>query len=170
MDGIRAALDHQLGTAWRLLELHLRGLGDDECLWRPTPRGPHVFDDSGTWRATWPETEAYATGPPSIAWLTWHIGFWWSMALDHSFGDGTLRREEVAWPGSAEATGKWLRGLHEEWTAALEALPDAELASTERTRWPFTDGPFHRVVAWVNLELVKNAAEIGYCRFLYAVR
>jgi len=26
------------------------------------------------------------------------------------------------------------------------------------------------LVAWVNLELTKNAAEIGYARFLYAVR
>lgn len=170
MDDMRSLLEDQLGTAWKLLSLHLTGLGDDECLWRPAARGPHVFGDSGTWRATWPETEAYATGPPSIAWLTWHIGFWWSMVLDRSFGDGTLRREEVAWPGSAEATRDWLSGLHDEWTGALAALPDAELGSTERTRWPFTDGPFHRVVAWVNLELMKNAAEVGYCRFLYAVR
>jgi hypothetical protein len=26
------------------------------------------------------------------------------------------------------------------------------------------------VIAWVNVELTKNAAEIGYARFLYAVR
>jgi len=26
------------------------------------------------------------------------------------------------------------------------------------------------VVAWVNVELTKNAAEIGYARFLHAVR
>ena len=32
-------------------------------------------------------------------------------------------------------------------------------------------GPtFGDVVAWVNIELMKNAAEIGYARFLYAVR
>ena len=32
------------------------------------------------------------------------------------------------------------------------------------------DRPLGDVVAWVNLELMKNAAEIGYARFLYAVR
>jgi hypothetical protein len=32
------------------------------------------------------------------------------------------------------------------------------------------DRPFGDVLAWVNLELTKNAAEIGYARFLYAVR
>jgi hypothetical protein len=26
------------------------------------------------------------------------------------------------------------------------------------------------VIAWANVELTKNAAEIGYARFLYAVR
>ena len=32
------------------------------------------------------------------------------------------------------------------------------------------DGRTNRdVVAWVNVELTKNAAEIGYARFLYAV-
>ena len=39
----------------------------------------------------------------------------------------------------------------------------------QRTRWLFRDRPFGDVVAWVNVELTKNAAEIGYARFLYAV-
>lgn len=166
---LRAALDRQLGMAWRLLELHLADLDDEECLRRPAARGLHVFEDGGRWRAEWPETEAYDAGPHSIAWLTWHIGFWWSMALDHSFGDGTLRREDVPWPGTVEATRAWLADLHDRWTSALAALPDDELHSTARTRWPFTDRPFHDVVAWLNLELMKNAAEIGYARFVHAV-
>jgi hypothetical protein len=33
----------------------------------------------------------------------------------------------------------------------------------------FQDRPFGDVIAWVNVELTKNAAEIGYARFLYAV-
>jgi len=69
--------------------------------------------------------------PPSVAWLTWHITYWWSMVLDHSF---------------------------------------EEFLSSERTRWPFVERPFHELAAWLNVELMKNAAEIGYCRFLYAVR
>jgi hypothetical protein len=39
-----------------------------------------------------------------------------------------------------------------------------------QTRWPFTDRPFGDVVAWAKLGLVKNAGEMGYARFLYAVR
>lgn len=72
--------------------------------------------------------------------------------------------------GRTEATREWPRGLHEEWMSAPRGLPDPEWASTERTRWPFIEGPFHRAVAPVNLDPMKNAAAIGYCRFLYASR
>lgn len=170
MDGIREVLGGQLDIAWKLLDLHMTGLGDEECLWRPAEDGLHVRNDSGTWRAEWPEDEAYDIGPPSIAWTTWHIGYWWSTALDRSFGDGALRREDVSWPGSADATRAWLTGLHDRWIAEVAALSDEELASSDRTRWPFSDKPFYQVAAWLNLELMKNAAEVGYGRFLYAVR
>ena len=170
MDTVRETLAGQFETAWKLLELHLTGLSDEACLWRPAARGLHVVEESGTWRAEWPEREDYTIGPPSIAWLTWHIGYWWAMVLDHSFGDGTLRREDVTWPGSAEATRTRLTRLRDEWLEAVTTLSDDELVASRRTRWPFTDRPFHEVVAWLNLELMKNAAEIGYCRFLYAAR
>lgn len=32
-----------------------------------------------------------------------------------------------------------------------------------------TERPFGDIVAWVNLELMKNAAELGYARFVLAV-
>ena len=53
--------------------------------------------------------------------------------------------------------------------AAIEPLSDEDLRSPERTRWPLQDRPFGEIVAWVNLELMKNAAEIGYARFVLAV-
>ena len=53
---------------------------------------------------------------------------------------------------------------------ALADLTDDDLRSTERTRWPFQDRPFGDLIGWANVELTKNAAEIGYARFLYAVR
>jgi len=51
----------------------------------------------------------------------------------------------------------------------LEQITGKDLRSRQRTRWPFQDRPFGDVVAWLNVELTKNAAEIGYARFLYAV-
>ncbi len=150
------------------LEIHLTGLKDEECLWRPGSRGLHVFKESGIWRADWPDSEAYNIGPASIAWLTWHIIFWWSMVIDFSFGNGTLTREDVLWPGNMIAVKERIFNLRDEWRTAVAALSINELISCERTRWPFKDKPFYELAAWLNLELMKNAAEIGYCRFLYA--
>jgi hypothetical protein len=160
----------QLETGWQLTSYHLDGLTTEECLWRPAPVGLHVHRVAdGTWHADWPEHEGYEIGPPSIAWVTWHFGFWWSMAFDHSFGAAKLAREEVVWPGTAEGVREWIGGLQRQWRAALDQLTDDDLRATERTRWPFQDRPFGEIVAWANVELVKNAAELGYARFLHAV-
>ncbi len=170
-DQTRDALLRQLDTAWKLASYHLDGLTTAECLWRPAPVGPHVhLAADGRWCADWPEHEGYHLGPPSIAWVTWHMGFWWSMALDHAFGGGTLAREAVLWPGDADSVRVWLGGLHAAWRGAIEGLSDDDLRGMTRTRWPFRDRPFADVVAWANIELTKNAAEMGYARFLYGVR
>jgi hypothetical protein len=166
----REALEFQLSMAWQLLEYHLTGLTDEECLWLPAPRGLHVRKVSDNWVADWPESETYDIGPASIAWITWHIVFWWSMVLDHSFGDAILQREDVAWPGSVDAVRRRMGQLREEWSSSFAVLSDEQLASSDLTRWPFTDRPFFQVGAWLNMELMKNVAEIGYCRFLYAGR
>lgn len=170
-EGMSGVLARQFETAAKLLHYHLDTLTDAECLWRPADHGPHVRGGAdGTWRADWPEREDYTLGPASIAWLTWHIGFWWTMVLDRSFGDGTATREDIFWPGDAQGARRWLGELECRWRAHLDELTEAALASPEATRWPFTDRPFADVVAWVTVELTKNAAEIGYVRFLYASR
>lgn len=166
-----ACLLRQLDTASRLLRHHLDGLGTDECLWRPAAAGLHVHQGAdGLWRADWPGHEGYELGPASIAWLSWHIGFWWSMALDQHFGAATLTREQVYWPGSAESAREWIYGLEAQWRTNVVVLAAGGLQAPDRARWPFSDRPFIDVIAWVNLELTKNAAELGYARFLYAAR
>lgn len=167
-DCIRNTLNFQFQISWSLLEIHLASLKDEEYLWRPASKGLHVFNESGVWRADWPESEAYDIGPASIAWLTWHITFWWEMVLDYSFGNGTITREDVSCSGNIKETRERITHLRNEWETAVAKLPDDELLSSDRTRWPFTDKPLHELAAWLNLELMKNAAEIGYCRFLYA--
>ena len=92
----------QFDVAWKLAELHLTGLTTQECLWRPAHTGLHVSRIvDGRWQADWPEREGYDLGPPSIAWIMWYMGFWWSMVLDHSFGKQQLSRDSVFWPGSS---------------------------------------------------------------------
>lgn len=170
-DQARRYLIRQFETASTLAAFHLDGLTTEECLWRPAERGLHVRRGAdGHWHADWPEHEGYDIGPPSIAWLSWHLGFWWSMVLNHSLGDASLTREAVVWPGTADALRAWLNRLQSDWAAYLGRIDDDDLRSAQLTRWPLKDRPFGDVVAWVNIELMKNAAEIGYARFLYAAR
>jgi hypothetical protein len=170
-DEARSYLLRQLETAWKLTSYHLDGLTTDECLWQPASKGLHIHRAAdGKWRADWPDREGYDIGPPSMGWLTWHMIFWWSMVLDHSFGEGGLAREQVSWPGSVDDVRKQLSELQQRWRAAIERMTEEDLRSSQRTRWPFRDRPFGDVIAWVNVELTKNASEIGYARFLYAVR
>jgi hypothetical protein len=167
----RGYLARQLGVAWQLTSYHLETLTTDECLWRPANRGLHVFHQAdGSWKADWPAHERYDLGPSSIAWLTWHLGFWWSMALDHNFGDATLEREDVRWPGDADSVRSWLKRLHTRWADKLSPLTDVELASSQQVHWPFRDRSLGDLFAWANTELTKSAAEIGYARFLYGAR
>jgi len=163
-------LVRQFDLAWKLANYHLDTLTTEECLWRPAATGLHVHLDGDRWRADWPDREDYDIGPASIGWLTWHLGFWWSMVLNHSQGDGSLTREAVAWPGSAQGVRDWLDGLHDRWRELLTQLSVDDLDSSQRSRWPMRDRPFGDIVAWATVELSKNAAEIGYARFLYAVR
>lgn len=168
---VRRVLRRQFDTAWALLSLHLEDLDTAECLWRPARSGLHVHQSpDGTWQADWPEQEGYSLGPSSIAWLSWHIDFWWSMTLDHHFGAGTLTRGEILWPGSADGVRAALAAHRSRWLDILDPGGPIGAAMPEQARWPFRDRPFEDVVAWVNLELMKNAAEIGYVRFLYGAR
>jgi hypothetical protein len=167
-DDARDYLLRQLDTAWKLASYHLGGLTTDECLWRPAAVGPHVeHQPNGHWRGGWPARESYDLGPPSIAWLLWHIAFWWSMVLDRSFGDGMLSPDAVTIPGRADDVRQRIADLHDRWRREIVRLTDDDLRKSDRTRWPFADRPFGDVIAWVNIELTKNAAEIGYVRFLY---
>jgi hypothetical protein len=105
-----------------------------------------------------------------MAWVLWHMVFWWSMAINHSFEDATLDWKAITCPGAAEQITARLHSLHQQWQELLSKLSNEDLRSAERTRWPFKDRPFSDVIAWVNIELTKNASELGYARFLYATR
>ncbi|MGV3621744.1 MAG: DinB family protein [Archangium sp.] len=168
---LRDVLLRQFDISWALTEYHLNGLTTEECLWKPAELGLHVHElPDGSWSADWPDREGYDIGPSSIGWITWHMVFWWASVLDHSFGSGKLTRDVVEWPGSAKAVVEKLDDLQAEWRAHLNRLNDEDLRDTKRTKWPFTDKPFADVVGWLNVELMKNAAELGYARFLFAVR
>jgi DinB superfamily len=86
------------------------------------------------------------------------------MVLDHSFGDRTMQRHDVVWPG-AEAAMEAIDQLRVRWLDRLAGLADDDLDRGDLTRWPYQDGrPFVHVAAWVNIELMRNAAEMSLLR------
>jgi hypothetical protein len=168
---ITKCLLNQLEISWQLLSYHLNDLTIEECLWKPTEKGVFLTQiDENTWKGSFPDSEEYEMGPPNIAWLTWHIDFWWTMVINHSFEDGTSNSEQVVWNPSMDNIKSRFEELKNEWTKRVSNLSPSDLNSTEHSKWPITDIPFSDIVAWLNLELMKNASEIGYIRFLYANR
>lgn len=167
----------QADVSWSLLNLHLAQVTDEEALWEPAANCWSVRRrPDGTWAADWAVPEPEPVPALSIGWVMWHIGFWWSQAHTRCFGDPGAAAERLdwsaaaaatPWPGDVASAVAWLTECRERWTGALATLTDADLESTARTGW-FADGGLSlgHVLAWANVELMKNAAEIGTLRHL----
>ena len=167
---LKALLLGQFETAWALTDHHLQGLTTSECMWRPANKCLHISKDpEGGWRADWPETEDYTIGPPSIAWTTWHILFWWETVLCHLEDRPPPQRESILWPGAAETACQAIGDLCAQWLRLLNGASEQDLKLPLGESWPIKDASTAQIAAWLNVELTKNAAEIGMVRFLYAV-
>ncbi|GIP33627.1 hypothetical protein J2TS4_28370 [Paenibacillus sp. J2TS4] len=46
-ESIRNVISSQFDICWQLLEIHLTGLEDEECLWRPCVKGLHIYNNAG---------------------------------------------------------------------------------------------------------------------------
>ncbi|QIJ65519.1 DinB family protein [Streptomyces sp. JB150] len=156
----------QFDLTWSLFEYHLERLEPDDFLWEPAVTCWTVRrGDEGTWVPDWAESEPGIVPVPTIGWLSWHIGWWWSVAIDHARQETPRERGDITWPGAGGPTVEWLRGLRADWLEVLDRLTGDDLDSV--ARFPWRDDPRHTVahmVAWVNAELMKNAAEIGQLR------
>jgi hypothetical protein len=165
-------LQSQFDLTWSLLEYHLDRLEGEDFLWEPAALCWTVRPTAdGSWVPDWEDTEPEPIPVPTIGWITWHIGWWWTVTIDHARGRYPRDRTEISWPGDGEKTIAWLRYLRTEWSAVLDGFSDADLDKT--APFPWTNEPERTVadmVAWVNVELTKNTAEIGQLRLLRAAR
>lgn len=165
-------LRRQFGLTWALLDYHLERLAPDDLLWEPAAICWSVRrDGDGRWVPDWDDAEPDPIPVPTVAWISWHLGWWWSVTLDHADGRPPRERTAVEWPGDRDATVAWLRSLREAWAAVLDRLTDAELDAPAPFPWPAGSGrTVADMTAWVNAELMKNAAELGQLRLLRAAR
>ncbi|UBU10563.1 DinB family protein [Nonomuraea gerenzanensis] len=171
MSGSRSELLRwQFEFTWSLFEYHLERLEPGDFLWEPAPHCWTVRRDAeGRWEPDWAESEPDPVPVPTIAWVSWHIGWWWSVSIDHVQGRVPRERAEVRWPGDGESAVAWLRGLREEWLGLLGRLTDADLEAVASFPWPEESGQtVAHMLAWVNAELMKNVTEIGQLRLLRA--
>ncbi|GAB3061490.1 DinB family protein [Micromonospora schwarzwaldensis] len=165
-----ALLRWQFELTWSLGEHHLERLDAADFLWEPAALCWTMRRDADdAWRPDWADVEPDPVPAPTIAWLTWHLGWWWSVAGDHLGQRPARQRDDVVWPGPGEETISWLRGLRTEWTDGLGRLTAADLARPAAFPWSADAGlTVAHLVGWVNAELMKNVAEIGQLRLLRA--
>ncbi|WP_411081765.1 DinB family protein [Streptomyces sp. cmx-18-6] len=157
----------QFDLTWSLFEYHLERIAPGDFLWEPAANCWTVrrSADDGTWTADWADVEPEPVPVPTIGWLSWHMGWWWSVTVDHVRGRTPRDRNDITWPGPGAPTVEWLRDLRKDWLAALDGLTAADLDAT--ATFPWQKDPQHTVahtIAWVNAELMKNVAEIGQIR------
>lgn len=160
----------QFDLTWSLFEYHMARLEPEDFLWEPAPLCWTVRADAdGTWVADRADTEPEPVPIPTIGWLTWHIGWWWSVSIDHARGQVPRERTDVVWPGEGSVAMEWLRVLRGDWLGVLDRLTGIDLDATAPVPWQ--NDPSYTVahmVARVNSELMKNVAEIGQLRLLRA--
>ncbi len=165
------ALRRQFDLAWALADLHLSALTPDDVLWEPAAVVWTMHrDDAGAWSPDWAETEPDPLPVPTVGWLTWHILFWWTAALDELSGRPARAPGEIRWPGPAEAIPA-IGALHDRWEQVLATLTPDDLAAPCGFPWgPDAGRTVADTVLWLNVELTKNGSEIGQLRMLRAAR
>ncbi|CAM4267914.1 DinB family protein [Nocardia ninae] len=166
----RDLLRWQFDLTWSLTELHLDALRVEDFGWAPAELHWTVRPDAdGVWRPDWADTEPDPIPVPTIGWLSWHIDWWWSAAIDHLAGRTPPDRADVHWAGDGVAAIAQLRWLRDTWVRTLDDLTEADLDRPAVFPWPADAGlTVAHLASWVNSELMKNVAEIGQLRLLRA--
>jgi hypothetical protein len=152
----------QFRMSWSLArDFHLSRVTDEVCAWMPHPNAFTVRrQGDGSWRGDWgepPEGEPWAV---SVSWLTWHLQLWLTQALAEVAMTEVPTPHDVQWPATAGGVVAELDQLATDWTLLLASLTPGEL--DRPTTFPWSNPrPLHRLVAWANMEMMKNAAELG---------
>ena len=144
----------QLDLVWLFAEQHVLPRIDEAAVhWEPSSNCVGIRRVDGHLVADWPDETAEALPEPTIAWLLWHIEWWWSNTIAACRGGGPTGPDTYEWSGSTKHIGE----LRTEWSALLSST---DVETTISGLMPH-DTPLWEVAGWVNFELTKNISEIG---------
>lgn len=164
-------IQFQFSISKQMLSYHLDTLDQEEYMFKSEKNGLCIQEKDGTFYADFPETESYSMGTPTVAWTLWHICYWWELVFNNAFGDGTFKKEDIIVYNDVSKVRNKIYSLCEEWEIKLNQLQLEDYQDKKYTKFPFNNEvEFHKLASWLNLELMKNASEIGYARFDYAKR
>lgn len=157
----RALLRQQLDIAWQFAEGYvIDRVTDEVMLWEPSDNVCTVRRTTEGWVADWPDEENPPLPDTTIAWVLWHIQWWWANAANLAHGRPKMEPGDHAWSGHTEG----LVAAKSMWD---DVLRDADL---DQPVSGFTEDPVPMwlVASWVNFELTKNLAEINQLALLHA--
>ena len=160
-DPRRILLQRQLEIMWRFATDFVVDQVDLELgLWEPSTNVCTVRRVAGEWVADWPDEDNGPLPDATIAWLLWHIEWWWNDTIARIQGRPGLSPSDHSWSGGTAgivtAKQAW-DGVFT--TADLDALVDWHMPQPQ---------PVWFIAGWVNVELTKNLAEINQLKSLRA--
>jgi DinB superfamily len=166
-----AEIVEQLDFYWNVsLRPRLEGLTDDEYFWEPAPNCWTVRPSSdGTFSVDWawpaPDPPPFTT----IAWRLAHIaGPVLGVRASNHFGDGSMKIETIAWPGTAADAVALVDRSYAAWKAGVDALDEAGLARpVGPVEGPYSEHPMATLILHINREVMHHGAEVALLRNLY---
>ncbi|WP_152363052.1 DinB family protein [Microlunatus speluncae] len=158
----------QLEVTSMLLDHHLAGLSAEDLFWAPAPiHWTMHADGSGGWQPDWADTEPDPVPVPTVAWLSWHLQWWWSSTLADVQGRPAPAHSDVDWQPDPDRIRTALAALRTAWSEVLTTTSDADLDVPSGYPWPADAGRSRRdQFAWVTIEHTKNVAELGQLMML----
>lgn len=144
----------QLDLVWLFADQHVLPRIDDAALyWEPSSNCVSVRRIDGRFVADQPDENTDVLPETTVAWLLWHIEWWWSDTISVCRGEAAVGPDAYEWSGSVDR----IRALRTEW---VEILEKTDVEKTIVGLMP-EETPLRDVAGWVNFELTKNVSEIS---------
>lgn len=158
-DARRVLLQRQLDVMWQFAtDFVIDQVDLGLALWEISTHVCTVHETEVGWVADWPDEEGSPLPDATIAWLLWHIEWWWSDTVAMVSGRPRIAPSDHRWSGSTDGIGAAKRA----WD---RVLVESDLDALVRWHMPEPQ-PIWFIAGWVNVELTKNLAEINQLKTL----